>query len=867
MKNLIILIILVCSCATNAQIVQYVNISGNEQNFYKIGGYSFTDHSFPSGIQATPYVRTGPSPQNDFMYVATATGGIKNLSNAISTTTVGTSITLRMKNNNVRKFGANVLAKSPDGSATSGEAMILSVFTNQGNGQSYIFSNSSITWMGLVATGENEYIDSVKVRFLSASANVITIGNIMVGDDQAQNVSLNFDGVNDHVEMPSTVGNFVANQDFTVTCWVRVPTNDDQANLTNTDNDIIEKWDGNSGSYPFVIRYLNEHIANQNAGNVGKIRVARYDGINNPSITSSISIKDGKWHHIAFIRRLGVLQLRIDGASDGTLTDNTTNQTQNNSLLYIGSRGNINHFKGEIDEVRIWSVGKTNTESNEERFCKVPNTANLQAAYNFSEGVPHDNNSILITKVNSLVNNSSSAGTLSNFARTGDFSNFVNGQIIYIDEFGLSTGPTGYTWPSAFKKMADGLSILPIAYTCDDLLFDIHVARGTYKPHASATSISHNFPRGLKVYGGFSTLEKSVNDRNMALIHTTNKSTLSGDLAGNDTPFNFNSNRNENSQIVAEIDGNNVVVDGFTVKGGSENGIRIQNSNAVLRNLRIVDNGSTQSNNTYGAIAISNSTPFIRNSKISGNGTTGIHLINSNPEITNSLISNNIFDGIQQTQTVSNLSNQLRLVNCTVAANGNNGIYSIAQSMGSITNNIVNTILFDNNNYISWVGAVTNLISYSLVQNVTGGSNNLNGTNVVPNFINAQPFSTVTDAGDYRLKWCSLAINAGTNSGISPLDLDRNPRNFNGNADMGALEFLGNTPSQVNNSSITGTIDTSIYAGGTVQTISSTAKILAPAGKIDFKAPNSITLNPGFEARGMSNYFKAEIGANQTCAN
>lgn len=86
----------------------------------------------------------------------------------------------------------------------------------------------------------------------------------------------------------------------------------------------------------------------------------------------------------------------------------------------------------------------------------------------------------------------------------------------------------------------------------------------------------------------------------------------------------------------------------------------------------------------------------------------------------------------------------------------------------------------------------------------------------------------LSDAGDYRLKWCSLAIGAGNNTGISPLDLDRNPRNFNGTADMGAYEFLGNTPSQVNNSTISGIIDMPIYARGAIQTITSTAKILAP---------------------------------------
>lgn len=57
------------------------------------------------------------------------------------------------------------------------------------------------------------------------------------------------------------------------------------------------------------------------------------------------------------------------------------------------------------------------------------------------------------------------------------------------------------------------------------------------------------------------------------------------------------------------------------------------------------------------------------------------------------------------------------------------------------------------------------------------------------------------------------------------------------------------------------------YEGVGVQRITSAAKILAPAGAVNFNAPNSITLNPGFEARGVGKYFKAQIGANSVCSN
>jgi hypothetical protein len=182
----------------------------------------------------------------------------------------------------------------------------------------------------------------------------------------------------------------------------------------------------------------------------------------------------------------------------------------------------------------------------------------------------------------------------------------------------------------------------------------------------------------------------------------------------------------------------------------------------------------------------------------------------------------------------------------------------------SIKDNATGGIL----NTMPGVGVTNNTITYSLIQGQTSTTNgNLNGNTVNPQFVSPLANTIRSDAGDYRLKWCSLAIGAGNNTGISPLDLDRNPRLYRTNVDMGAYEYMGNTPTGSNNINIAYTIDIPSYIGTATQTITSTAKILAPAGKIDFKAPNSITLNPGFEARGVGQYFKAEIGPNVGCAN
>ncbi len=833
-----------------------------QNNFYGIGGYSYSQFTFPTGLQPTPYVVSGPSPQNDFSYVITASSGaITNSGGVITTTNTNENIYIEMKGNNVRKFACKVYAHVNDVTNPISNTINLVAFTNLGN-QILQTANNAGQFVGFNVTGnENEYIVAVLAQFqtIPSPAARIALFSIMVGDNTPQNVALNFDGVDDYVETNANVGNFATNQDFTVSCWIKPdPIQTIQFGNNPSENDIISKWawpsPGANNNYPFVIRYLNQ--TRTPTTEKGKILVGQWDGAIFQIIISNTAVDDGKWHHVAFVKTGTILKLYIDGIQEGgNITDNATNTTTNSTPLQFGRRGNNeSYFKGEIDEVRIWTVGKTATDIANERFCKTPNTTNLQAAYNFSNGVPHDNNP-LITQVQDA-STLLSHGTLNNFAKTGDASNFVTGQVKYVNAFAAFGLNNGSSWANAFTNLQSALS----ANTCNDL-FDVYVSANTYKPAVSNINASFNIPSGMRIYGGFGGFEKSINQRNMALIHSTNKTTLSGDLNGNDTPFNFTTNRGDNSGIPVQINGSNVIFDGFTVSGAvnAGGGIFISGTNATVKNCRVIDN-------KFVGLNIQGENATIANCSIMGNNSNGIVINNSTASIKESLIANNGFDGIFI--TVDNGTRQTTITNSTIASNANYGI-DVFTAGGTSTNTLKNTLIYGNGlGGINASGSgINNTTTYSLVQGVTTGTGNLNGNTVNPQFVSPLANTVISDVGDYRLKWCSLAINAGNNIGISPLDLDRKPRNFNTTADMGAYEFLGNTPSQVNVSNITGTIDSPTYAGGAIQTITSTAKILAPAGAIDFKAPNSITLNPGFEARGVGKYFKAEIGANVGCVN
>ena len=157
-----------------------------------------------------------------------------------------------------------------------------------------------------------------------------------------------FDGRQDYIEIPNSEDiNFATNQDFTVASWIKIAK--EQPFKTNGDNDIIEKWNGSRG-YPYVIRYMRDSQT---------IHAARYDGSNNPSITTTTKLNSEQFYHIAFVKEGRKLRLYLDGREENSTDDTTQSQTQNDSPLYLARRGGsneayANYFAGIIAHLRIY---------------------------------------------------------------------------------------------------------------------------------------------------------------------------------------------------------------------------------------------------------------------------------------------------------------------------------------------------------------------------------------------------------------------------------------------------------------------------------------------------------------------------------
>ena len=177
------------------------------------------------------------------------------------------------------------------------------------------------------------------------------------------------------------------------------------------------------------------------------------------------------------------------------------------------------------------------------------------------------------------------------------------------------------------------------------------------------------------------------------------------------------------------------------------------------------------------------SSPIIVANTISGNsaGWAGgaIYCFHSSTEITNSVVSGNSAEyggGIYCSRSSPTITH------CTIAdnsASNGDGVYSCKDSSPWVTNSIVwDHVLADDTSFVD--------ITYSDTLDPSPGAGNISAP---PQFVDPA-------SGDYHLLPSSPCIDAGTNVGAPPDDIDGDPRPWppGGLVDMGADESLNHAP-------------------------------------------------------------------------
>jgi hypothetical protein len=158
-----------------------------------------------------------------------------------------------------------------------------------------------------------------------------------------------FNGVDQALVFETGSIPITSEMDFTIEFWFKGDAQN--ATLFSNGNTSVES------GYP-------EKVVNINVNDAGKIEVET----NNEILTTQNVYADDLWHHLAFVvNRRGYANLYIDAEKLANITATAVGSLQGVEA-YIGARGYIDnsqvqqfdkYFNGSIDEVRVWSLART----------------------------------------------------------------------------------------------------------------------------------------------------------------------------------------------------------------------------------------------------------------------------------------------------------------------------------------------------------------------------------------------------------------------------------------------------------------------------------------------------------------------------
>lgn len=276
-------------------------------------------------------------------------------------------------------------------------------------------NNTGLTTLNDLTTNNNDGTLNNFTLNGSTSNWVSEVCNIEPPAASSDN-ALNFDGT-DYVVLDNAISELVGQPNFTIEFWMKGDLNDNLAD----------------GAYMFAINpynggpdnkmgiFMGNGVAPQNGA------VTFYDVTTSPYfMVSSQIIGNDSCHHIAYVKTGSSVEGFIDGVSFGTQTVGYTIAANDRMSLGhewdAGATSNV--YNGNIDELRIWTVARTQIEIQSNMHASLTGSEpNLVAYYNFNQGISAGNN-VGLTTLNDLTSYNND-GTLNNFTLNGATSNWV----------------------------------------------------------------------------------------------------------------------------------------------------------------------------------------------------------------------------------------------------------------------------------------------------------------------------------------------------------------------------------------------------------------------------------------------------------
>ncbi|NQY10685.1 MAG: T9SS type A sorting domain-containing protein [Flavobacteriales bacterium] len=353
--------------------------STHNQNFLNKAATLYTDRLYMQGLSnSAPVIRLNfaspPCTPTTFNFSVTANNcsGYTVPSKDSTYMVIGTHVVNDTINNaggcdsvmtitiNIESLNQSVTATNPTFCTANSSTTITT--DSSSTGINYYLrnnTNNSIVAGPIAGTGTG-------LTFNTGNIDSTTTYNVYARDTMP-GTALDFDGLDDYVEITTHTDFEFEDGDFAIEAWIKTDTSlstgVEQAVIANTNGAATVFWLGRKGN----------HVVFNVAGTSAQ--------------TISISeIHDGEWHHIAGVRNAGAIELYVDGVMDGS-GNVSSNSLNTSSHLSIGHFDHAFHFNGQIDDVRFWNTARTEYQiAADMNTCIIGSQPGLVAAYNFEEG-------------------------------------------------------------------------------------------------------------------------------------------------------------------------------------------------------------------------------------------------------------------------------------------------------------------------------------------------------------------------------------------------------------------------------------------------------------------------------------------------
>ncbi|MBL4691856.1 MAG: tandem-95 repeat protein [Magnetovibrio sp.] len=229
------------------------------------------------------------------------------------------------------------LALSGSDTLANYQAALRSVTYNTTSGNPSTLARSIDFTVNDGALNSTVHSQTVAVTAVNNAPDIIGVG--------ALNGFLQFDGVNDLVNLGAATSLATGTGAFTYEAWINTSSTARQQILTT----------GSSG-------VMNEVAMMYVQATTGKLA---FDTTNIFGPRSTSVVNDGKWHHVSVVYDGTTTQLYVDGTADGSGTANTPNiSSVANARIgsYFNGTAETLFFAGEIADVRTWNTALKGTD-------------------------------------------------------------------------------------------------------------------------------------------------------------------------------------------------------------------------------------------------------------------------------------------------------------------------------------------------------------------------------------------------------------------------------------------------------------------------------------------------------------------------